>query len=60
MRNGARRIGGLGERNIPGKTNPTLKPWNKLSESEKEYDCNAVRVIPEILEKAKLGIFRLN
>ena len=44
------------ENNLEKKTNPTLIPWNKLSEQDKGYDLNAVRDYPKWLAAAGMKI----
>ncbi len=41
------------------KTNPTLVPWDQLSEEERDKDRNAVRGLPAFLAKAGFHIYRL-
>jgi hypothetical protein len=47
------------ERNDELKTSPYLVPWEELTEEVKGYDRDAVRNIPEILEKAGFEIYSL-
>ena len=47
------------ERDNQKKIRTDLVPWAELTEDLKEYDLNAVRVIPELLAKAGLEIYRL-
>jgi hypothetical protein len=42
------------------KTHPSLVPYDRLPESEKEKDRNAVRMIPRILSLADFQICRRN
>jgi len=41
------------------KTRPDLVPWGELPDDIKEYDRNTVQMIPELLAKAGLEIYRL-
>jgi hypothetical protein len=45
-------------RNNEAREHPSMVPWEKLSESEKEKDRNAVRTIPAILANVDLQIVR--
>jgi hypothetical protein len=47
-----------GPKDINKKKSPSLIPWNKLSEEEKEKDRNPVRQMPTFLEKAGFQIYR--
>lgn len=47
-----------GPKNIAEKTTPYLVPWDELSEEIKDYDRNAVRILPAILAKADFRIER--
>jgi len=40
-------------------TNPTLIPWDELSELEKDKDRDSVRGIPELLRIAGFEVYRL-
>jgi voltage-gated potassium channel Kch len=40
------------------KKSPSLIPWQKLSDSEKDKDRNSIRHLPEILAKARFQIYR--
>ena len=44
------------ENNFEKKTNPTLIPWNKLSEQDRGFDRNAVRDYPKWLAAAGMKI----
>ena len=48
------------QKNEERKTNPTLIPWDELSEEEKDKDRNTVTGIPEFLAKAGYEIYRSN
>jgi voltage-gated potassium channel Kch len=39
------------------RTHPCLLPWNKLSESAKEYDRSQILAMPKALERAELGVY---
>jgi hypothetical protein len=45
-------------KDIKKKKSPSLIPWSKLSEAEKEKDRNPVRQMPAFLEKAGFQIYR--
>jgi len=40
------------------KTHPSLVPWDKLSDSEKKKDCDAIEAIPKIPAKVDVKIIR--
>lgn len=44
------------EKDRARKVSPYLKPWEALSEAEKEFNYDFVRIIPEIIAKARLKI----
>lgn len=48
-----------GSKNMNKKTHPDLVPWEKLSQSAKDLNCNAVRDIPTFLAQAGFEIYRL-
>jgi voltage-gated potassium channel Kch len=47
-----------GPRDVIKRTSPYLVPWNQLSEPVKNYDRDAVKIIPGALEPRGLRIFR--
>ena len=47
------------EKDTAKKTSPFIKPWDELLEETKELDRVPVRAIPELLERAGLGVYRL-
>jgi len=47
-----------GPKDSSKKTHPSLVPWEKLPEAEKEKDREPVREMPHILEKAGFQIYR--
>ena len=46
------------EKNIAQKTNPFIKNWEDLSEEEKKFNYEFVRIIPEIINQARLQIHK--
>lgn len=48
-----------GRRNATKKTSPYLVEWEKLPKNIKDYDRQAVRIIPELLALAGFEIYRL-
>jgi hypothetical protein len=49
-------------KNVAEKINPCIVPWNELSDGEhgvKRYDREPFRDLPNILERAGLGIYRI-
>jgi len=47
------------ERNNEKRIHPSLKPWDKLPESEKDKDREAIYALPRILFEAGYSIFRI-
>jgi hypothetical protein len=48
-----------GSKNLNKKTHPDLVPWERLPQSARELNCNAVRDIPAFLAQAGFEIYRL-
>jgi voltage-gated potassium channel Kch len=48
-----------GPKNLAKKTNPTLVPWEQLSEADKDIDRETVRELPKFLAEAGFAIRRL-
>jgi hypothetical protein len=48
-----------GPKDLAKKTSPYLVPWERLDESVRQYDVNAVRTLPVVLAKADYEIERL-
>jgi hypothetical protein len=46
----------LGIDDAARKTNPNMKPWLELDEKTREFDRNAVRLIPKLLAKIDLQV----
>lgn len=46
-------------KNLEKKTNPTLVPWEKLSEEMKDIDRENTRDIPTMLSKARFRVYRV-
>jgi hypothetical protein len=38
------------KKDVVGRTHPDLKPWEELSDSVRQYDFDAVKLIPQLLE----------
>ena len=47
----------LGERNAEKKTSPYLVPYDQLSEEIKDYDRDAIRNIPALVERGGMAIY---
>lgn len=49
-----------GPRNLDQLTSPFLVPWDDLRKKTKDYDRNAVRVLPKVLKSLGYGIYKLD
>lgn len=47
----------LGERNAEKKTSPYLVPYDQLSEEIKDYDRDAIRNIPALVERSGMAVY---
>ena len=47
----------LGERNAKKKTSPYLVPYDQLSEEIKDYDRDAIRNIPALVERGGMAVY---
>ena len=47
----------LGERNAEKKTSPYLVPYDQLSEEIKDYDRDAIRNIPALVERGGMAVY---
>jgi hypothetical protein len=44
------------QNNPKKKTNPDLQPWERLSDAEKQFNRELIRVVPELVAKVRLQI----